>query len=255
MAIMYTFDDLKDKIRRYFRFTKEETKAVIISILAYAFIISFRDWGGEEFSFAIGFGNLLLAILIMAITILAHVCVQRVAALHVGFRAEYKLWIYGVLISLLFCILTRGYLWFLFLPGGIYLHMLSQHRLGYFRYGLNLMAHSLIALIGPLTNITLALFFRMIQPVFPANAFIQKVIVVNLLFAIITMLPIPPLDGSRVFFHRRLIYAFFLGVIIGIAVFITAHIGIILTLLGSVLFGGAAWLLYYMTLERKFWTT
>ena len=40
MAIMYTFNDLKEKVKKYFKFSKEEIKALIITILAYAFIIS-----------------------------------------------------------------------------------------------------------------------------------------------------------------------------------------------------------------------
>jgi len=255
MAIMYTFDDLKDKIKRYFKLSKEETKAVIISILVYGFIISFRQWGDPKFQFFVGLGNLFTGILIITLTVVIHVFVQRISALHVGFRPEYKLWIYGILISLALCIVTNGRAWFLFLPGGIFLHMLSQHRLGYFRYGLNLHAHALIAFTGPLANISLAIIFRIFQSFLPTNPLIQKVIAVNLLFAAFSMLPIPPLDGSRIFYYSRMTYVFFIGVLLGVIVFLISNIGIILTIIGSLLLGAFLWFLYYILFERKFWTT
>jgi len=250
---MYTFNDLRDKIKRYFRFSREETKAVIIAILVYGFIISFRQWGGVEFQFFAGLKNFFIGIIIMAVTILVHVFIQRIAALHVGFRPEYKLWIYGIIISLGLCIITNGNIWFLFLPGGIYLHMMSQHRLGYFRYGLNLHAHALIAFTGTLANLTLAIIFRMLQSVLPISLFLQKIVLVNLLFAVFSMLPIPPLNGSRIIYYSRMTYVFFLGVMLGTIIFLVSNVGILLMIIGSLFLGALIWLLYYIVLERKFW--
>ena len=253
---MYTFNDLKDKVRRYFKFSKEETKAIIITTLAYAFIISFKQWGPGpgKVELLYGLGNLLIAILIMSLTVLVHVCVQRIIGLNIGFRVEYKLWIYGIAIALILCIVSNGDIWFLFLPGGIFLHMLSQHRLGYFRYGLNMMAHAMVAVVGPLSNLVLAIIFKIIHS-FTPSPLIQKIILVNILFAVFNMLPIPPLDGSRVFFQSRMGYAFLLGAITGVAIFLNTNVSVIIIIIGAVIIGALSWFLYYSLFERKVWGT
>jgi Zn-dependent protease len=255
MAIMYSYNDLRDKVKRYFAFSKDEIKAIVISIIAYAFIISFRQWGDQSFELFAGMGNFFLALIIMTVTLLLHVSVQRISGLNVGFRVEYKLWIYGVIISLIACLFSNGIIWFLFLPGGIFLHLLSTHRLGYFRYGLNMMAHAMVAVVGPLSNLIFAVILKVIQSFLPPSPILQKMILVNVFFAVFTMLPIPPLDGSRVFFQSRMGYAFLLGLIIGIAIFINLNISIFLIIIGSILMAVLLWFLYYTGFERKFWTS
>lgn len=58
-----------------------------------------------------------------------------------------------------------------------------------------------VALIGPLTNILLALFFAFIFHLnifnFPAQKFLSQIVYINLLLGIFNILPIPPLDGSK----------------------------------------------------------
>jgi Zn-dependent protease len=67
---------------------------------------------------------------------------------------------------------------------------------------------ALVALAGPLTNILIAVFaaflfkfFDAIPFVFPAfvGLFLYLVVLYNILLAILNLLPIPPLDGSKVF--------------------------------------------------------
>jgi len=253
---MYGYRDLKDKIKEHFKFSKEEIKATAISILIFAFIISFNEWGyGEKFDFFIGLRNLFSAILIMTLTILLHLSAQKIAGLHVGFKVEYKLWWYGLLISLVLCILSKGKIWWLFIPGGIFLHHLSGHRLGFFRYGVNTLAMGVIALIGPVANIILATILKNIQiylPFIPVNlVLLQKVFAVNWAFAVCTLLPIPPLDGSRVFFQSRLIYMFVFGSILGYAILV--NVFHIYSFIWALVIGFIIYLLYYILFERKVW--
>ncbi len=69
---------------------------------------------------------------------------------------------------------------------------------------------ALVALAGPLTNILLAIFasllirsFLSISPSFFLSSFLYPllsvIVTLNLLLAIFNLLPIPPLDGSKVF--------------------------------------------------------
>lgn len=66
------------------------------------------------------------------------------------------------------------------------------------RYG-----HALVAFAGPASNILLALIFgTMIRffPLSPIAEFWKIIVFANLLLAVFNLIPIPPLDGSKVLF-------------------------------------------------------
>lgn len=116
-------------------------------------------------------------------------------------------------------------------------------------------SEGLVALAGPLSNITIALFFAIVVRVLVANnigsaSFIDiasLVVLINLVLALFNLVPIPPLDGSKILFsllparfmHYRyalekysmflvLIFIFFLWQ------YITPVIGILFTLLTGI---------------------
>ena len=57
---------------------------------------------------------------------------------------------------------------------------------------------ALVSLAGPLTNIVIAVIFSLIFRIFPSGI-IALVVQLNLLLAIFNLIPIPPLDGSKIF--------------------------------------------------------
>ncbi|MDO8591166.1 MAG: site-2 protease family protein [bacterium] len=67
---------------------------------------------------------------------------------------------------------------------------------------------ALVALAGPLTNIFLAIIFGIIirfsylVPALPSSfdAFLMIIVWINLLLAVFNLMPIPPLDGSKILF-------------------------------------------------------
>ncbi len=65
-------------------------------------------------------------------------------------------------------------------------------------------AEPLIALAGPLSNLLLATIFGLIirfAPIsFELSLILQSVVIVNLALAIFNLVPIPPLDGSKILF-------------------------------------------------------
>ncbi len=75
----------------------------------------------------------------------------------------------------------------------------NPDRVRYDEYGA-----ALIALAGPLTNLVLAMFgagmYHLLQPVGVLESVIGIFIIINLSFFVFNMLPLPPLDGSRVLF-------------------------------------------------------
>ncbi|MAG08065.1 hypothetical protein CMO89_01210 [Candidatus Woesearchaeota archaeon] len=248
---LYTITDLKDKLKRYFMFSREEIKNFIIIILILAFIVSFKDWGAKEFELLVGLRNLFNAVLIVTLAVLAHASAQRIAGLQVGIRVEHRLWWAGLLMGLVLIFVSRGNLWFL-APGGVIFHHMAVHRIGFFRYGINTLTMSSVALAGPLANVAFAILFKILFVLLPNNVLIEKAILVNVWFAVFNMLPIPPLDGNYVFFYSRGLYFLLFGAILGAALLLVLKINILVAIFGSLLFGLLFGVYYAKVLEGVF---
>ena len=132
-------------------------------------------------------------------------------------------------------------------------HHLAGHRLGWFRYGINYWAIALIAFAGPLASILFAIAFKFIGG-YVSNALIQKVIIFNISYAVFSMLPIPPLDGSKIYFGARMLYAFGISGIVAAAVLLYINIAIWIAVLSSFLIAVILWLLYYIFFEKDYWS-
>jgi len=245
--------DLVDKIKRYYKFSPAELKSLIISIIIVAFIISFKEWGvGEVFDFKIGLFNFINSILIVALSFIVHISAQRVWALATGYKHEYQMWGIGLGIGLILSFVTNGKVWII-IPGGFVIHHLAGHRLGWFRYGINYWALGLIAFAGPMASIIFAIIFKSITGVV-SNALIQKIIIFNIIYAVFSMVPIPPLDGSKIYFGSRMFYAFAVSGIVGASVLLYTNIAIWMAIVGSFLIAVILWFLYYAFFEKKYWT-
>lgn len=57
---------------------------------------------------------------------------------------------------------------------------------------------ALVSLAGPLTNVAIAIVFSFVFKIFPLGI-IGMIVHLNLLLAIFNLIPIPPLDGSKIF--------------------------------------------------------
>ncbi len=244
--------DLIDKIKRYYKFTQHELRGLVIAILVVAFIISFKEWGSTSFDLRAGLFNLFNSVLIVALSILIHDAGQRIWGLSIGYRIEFKMWSFGLIFALVIAFISNGSLW-LIVPSGFMLHHLAGHRLGWFRYGINYFGQAMVALAGPLFTLMLIIFFKILYVFFP-NPLIQKAIVFNVVYGVTSMLPIPPLDGSKVFFGSRMLYAFALPAMIVAAIMMIVNVSIFLALVLSLLVGVVLWLVYYISFERKAWT-
>ena len=243
--------DFKDKIRKYYKFTRHEATGLIISIIVIAFIISFKEWGTTKFNAIIGLFNFFNAVLIVALSILAHDAGQRLWGLAIGYKIEFKLWSFGIMIALLIAFVSNGNFW-LIIPSGFMLHHIAGHRLGWFRYGINYFGQAMVALAGPLFNLMLLIFLKILYS-FAPNPLIQKAIIFNSVYIITSMLPIPPLDGSKIYFGSRMLYAFVLPAIIIASIMMITNVPLFLALVLSFLVGIVLWIVYYISFERKVW--
>ncbi len=241
--------DFVDKIKRFYKFTPYELRGLAISILVIAFIISFKEWGTTSFDFIAGLYNLFNGILIVALSILVHDMGQRLWGLAIGYRVEFKMWTFGLITALIVAFLSNGNLW-LIVPAGFMIHHLAGPRLGWFRYGINYFGQAMIALAGPLFSLMLIILLKVLS-VFSANPLVQKAIIFNVIYAITSLLPIPPLDGSKIYFGSRMLYAFALPTIVVSTILMIVKIPIFFALVISFLVGVVLWLVYYISFENK----
>lgn len=249
---MGEFNDLWYKIRQYYWFTSAEIRSLAATVLIVAFIISFADWGkGATPDLTEGLFNFLIAVIITAVTFFVRESVRRIAALSVGYRAEYKVWWWGLLLGLVIVFISRGYVWIL-LPGGILLHHLAGHRLGHFRYGLNFFGLGMVSMTAPIANVVMAVIIKSVN-LYLNSGVLTKAVYLNLLLAIFSVLPIPPMDGSKMFFGSRMVYSFMFIAIILASALLFVNIPIWISIFGSLAAAFVCWLLYYIYFERFAW--
>ena len=246
------FRDFQDKVKRYFKFSKEEVTGILIAALVFGFIASYREWGyGAEFEFFVGLKNLINATIISLLAIIIHESAHKLYGVHRGYEVKTKIWWYGITAAIILCIISRGYLWF-FALSGMTLHHLAIQRLGKFRYGIRPIDLGMIGLAGSLANIMLATLLKTLIlwfPTLPINAaLVHKAFLINWAVAVFNLLPIPPLDGIHTFFYSRLFYVTIFGFIAGYGLLVYFSI---YSWIFAILIAGIAWLLFYIYFEKE----
>ena len=173
-----------------FRFTKTEIRDLIISfiVIALAFSILYSNRNFDEILFifpivAVGVGA----------GFIFHELGHKFAAMHYGYWAQYQLWPTGLVIAL-----VSSFFGFIFAaPGAVVIYS----------HGMERSENGLVSLAGPIVNIVLGLIFLAILSslgqVTDYNGYIIALICllgtrINFFLATFNLLPIPPLDGSKV---------------------------------------------------------
>ncbi len=217
---MADFYDYYDIVKRYFVFDPLESRSLLITSLILAFCLSFRQWGvGNVFSVRVGLFNFFNAFVIVLLALFINISAKKLYALHLGYKVRYEFWVFGLVFALLLTFVTNGVLFFLAV-GGFSMSIIKGYRLGFFRHGLNYFALGVVSFMGILANIALAAFFRFFN--FTNSPIVQEAIVVNLMVAAFALVPIPPLDGVKIFFASPFLYAFTVGLLLGAWIFIYA---------------------------------
>jgi Zn-dependent protease len=236
------------KLRKYTRFNSSEIKAIIISIIVLTVVVAFDDHNAV-FSAKSWIKNFAFWLIVVTISFMVKMKSHKLIAISYGFFSEYKIWWTGIILSLIFTLFSNGKIWVL-LTGGIWIYHLKVFRVGYFRYGQNIRALAMICLVGILGNVLFAAFVKTLDIWFGIipSSIANKIFLFNLVLAAYNMLPIPPLDGSRVLFDSRLIYVLVGGAIISYA--ILAYLKIY-SFIWAIIAGIIVWWLYYYFYESK----
>lgn len=246
---MISWPEYKDRLKRYFWFSKTELRDFFLLVLFFALIFSFDKWGGVVFDLAAGLKNFAIAVVLIAVSVFIHHSVQRLAAIYLGYRPEQRIWWLGVLIGLAVVIFSNGRI--LVLAGSfLMIHMLSAQRLGKYRYGPSLASFGYVAMLGPVANLLFAGILKTVNMGI-GSPVLDSFVGLNLLLALWNTFPIPPLDGSRLMFGSRLGYFFFIGGMLGFLVFFYVFaLSILLCLVLAFIVGIISWIVFYLMFER-----
>ena len=232
----------KDKVRRYFPFSKTEWNNFIILVLVFAFIWSFTEWGTTRFDFAEGLKNYFLTAIIVAVIVFVHHAAQRLYGIFFGYRIEHKIWWAGLLAGVLAVLLTNGKA-IILAASAMQAHFLATHHIGTWRYGPSIFQIGLTAFSGPIAAVAIAFLLQLIAPAIFAGMFEFA-----LLFALYCIIPIPPLDGVHVFAASRIYGFVFIFTLFAILAFLLlyfiAQLSIIWSLILAIVIGFACWLAF-----------
>ncbi len=239
-----------DKVKRYAVPSKKESREFLILIAVFALIASFNQWGDTQFDAVQGIANYIAAFAITGISVLIHHAAQRLMAVHYGFKPEHEVWWTGLLLGVVLVFITQGKVQ-VFAATGIGISMLYQHRLGTSttRYGPGIQQHATIALTGLVANVLLAGIAKTIDLwTGAALPILNNLFVFNLWFAGLNLLPIPPLDGSKILYASRLLYIFLAVALIAYSAF--AFFLSIYSYILAILLGIVGWIVYYFMFEK-----
>lgn len=256
-------------------FHKKEVVPLVVSIVAMGLALGFDD-GGDVFALLPWLGNFISVTLVVGISFLLHQVAHKILARRSGFDTEYQLWgvqhfslkhvlfgktpkqkafprkvrflgkeytldvfPLGVVLSLFVTILSQGKLFFLAL--GHYKLMLSKpSRFGRKFVEVTHFDEAKIALAGPMVHIVLLALAKL----FNTHGTLDTFMLANAAMAIFYMLPLPHLDGSKVYFGSPYLYVASLAFMVSMVI-LAYTVSFIPMLIISVLSALVMFVLYY----------
>jgi Zn-dependent protease len=216
---------------------KDEAIQITISVLAIslAFGIYFADLEGmfrhpKEFAFF-----LLPLLVTVGGGFILHEMAHKLLAIYYGAAARFQMSIFGLV-----AMLVTSLFGFVFAaPGAVYIYSDKISR----------KENGLISLVGPLVNLSLVLFFLFLQGVAPVSQFYTFLLgkigydgfgisggnllvwnfgaAINLVLALFNMIPVMPLDGSKVLGWSKIAWIGMMAVLFGMTFFIVGPIYIV----------------------------
>ena len=174
-----------------FRFTGKEIRDLIISFIVIALGFTILYSNGDYSHVTLIFPVVMIGV---GAGFIFHELGHKFVAMHYGYYAEYELWPTGLLIAL-----ASSFFGFIFAaPGAVVIYS----------NGMEEKTNGIISIAGPIVNIILGLIFFLILGslgnfVYTETGAIVYLICVlgtriNFFLAAFNLLPIPPLDGSKV---------------------------------------------------------
>jgi len=206
--------ETRSRIREYFQFSNREKREVLISILIFGFILSFRFWGDKHFELSEGLANWLFASISVFVVMILNISTQKIFALNRGFQMYYHWWFQGIVMGLFLTFIFYGVIPFVY-PGVAYFKHKKGLRLGKWRHGSNIKDMAIASVSGVVMNVLIALIFSFIYMA-TNNKYVLFFIMINFAYAFFCMLPLPRIEGVKfgegatagfyIFFFARWLY-------------------------------------------------
>lgn len=171
-----------------FSFDRDELLHIFVSMVVVAIAFSVRYLFQSKLDFLLMFPVLLAGV---GSGFVLHELAHKFVAMRYGAFARYRMWESGLLLALLMAVVSRGAFVFA-APGAVYIYSPYITR----------KQDGLISIAGPLTNLVVGLLFVLFAAVSPIpylTLMAASAASINFFLGFFNMLPVPPLDGSKVF--------------------------------------------------------
>lgn len=173
----------------------DEIGQIAISMVVVALAFSVRYLFASKEQFISFFPVILIGV---GSGFVFHELAHKFVAMKYGAYARYQVWESGLAFSLILSLVTRGAFVFA-APGAVYIY--SQH--------LTRQQNGIISAAGPITNLvigSLSLILFILTPTSYLSLIFASTASINFFLGFFNMLPVPPLDGSKVFAWNPLIW-------------------------------------------------
>ena len=186
-------------------FAPGEVAQILVAWIVLSFALSVTDIEGL-FTGAGSLDDIAAAFIAAATGFILHEMGHKFVAMGRGYVAHFRIWAWGIALALITALVSQGQ--FIFgAPGAVYIApAASAVSFGAYAYGgrRNLVRdNAIISAAGPGTNLGFMLFFLFLIFVLPAGGFWSTVadygFALNMGLGSFNMLPIPPLDGYKIF--------------------------------------------------------
>jgi len=211
------------------QFSPGEISSIIIAWLVLSVAITYQNFVG----LFTGIGSLEIVIagfVATATGFIIHEMGHKFVAIRRGYVAHFRLWMWGLLLTLFVVVFSGGGIVF-GAPGAVYIAPAAMAAYGYdstYRPRDPEQENMVISAAGPGINLAFAVAFLGLFLAAPLGSFLSTIaqfgFALNVGLGSFNMLPVPPLDGSKIFRKNLIVglglalplWAMFLFLFIGI---------------------------------------